>query len=135
MNDKRSPIAIYLEKVIDKSQKNQREIAREIGYEHANMISMFKTGEAKVPLHKLPLLAKALGVDPTHLLRLGLLQYGLADLVETWLGRAASENEEKLFLTRWRAATKNADPAPNPRLEVRVRQMIKEMLIDIQQNP
>ena len=36
---------------------------------------MFKRGEVKVPLNKIPLLAKAINADPAHLFRLALEQY------------------------------------------------------------
>ena len=55
--------------------KTQREIAAELGYDKPNMISMFKTGMAKVPLEKVPALAKAINVDPAFLFRLALQQY------------------------------------------------------------
>ena len=53
-----SSIANYLDKQIEalKGAKSQREIAGEIGYESPNLISMFKRGEARVPLDKIPLL-------------------------------------------------------------------------------
>jgi transcriptional regulator with XRE-family HTH domain len=72
-----SAIAKYIDKKIDelKGVKTQREIAAEIDYDKPNMISMFKRGEARVPLDKIPLLAKALGVDPAHMFRLALEQY------------------------------------------------------------
>jgi hypothetical protein len=82
-----SPIAAYLTRQIEalSGRKTRREIALEIGYDKPNMISMFKRGETKVPLEKIPLLAKALGVDPIHLFRLGLDQYW-PDLQETIAG-------------------------------------------------
>src|ERR1700722_20655079 len=72
-----SAIAKYINKKIDelKGVKTQREIAQEAGYEMPNIISMFKRGESKVPLEKIPLLSKALGVDPAHLFRLALEHY------------------------------------------------------------
>jgi transcriptional regulator with XRE-family HTH domain len=72
-----APIAVFLTRAIDALQgtKSQREIAQEIGYEKPNMISMFKRGEAKVPLEKIPQLARAINVDPAHLLRMALQQY------------------------------------------------------------
>ncbi|MGZ9053126.1 MAG: helix-turn-helix domain-containing protein [Rhodoplanes sp.] len=54
--------------------KSQREIAAELGYERPNIISMMKRGETKLPLDKVPALAKALHVDPAHLFRLALEQ-------------------------------------------------------------
>ena len=70
-------IARFLDRRIDelKGAKTQREIAAEAGYEKPNIISMFKYGEAKVPLDKIPALAKALEIDPAHLFRLALEQY------------------------------------------------------------
>src|SRR5271168_2244911 len=72
-----SAIAKYIDKKIHelKGVKTQREIAQEVGYETPNIISMFKRGESKLPLNKIPLLSKALGVDPAHMFRLALEQY------------------------------------------------------------
>jgi transcriptional regulator with XRE-family HTH domain len=127
-----SAIAKYLEKQIDalKGVKTQREIAREIGYDKPNMISMFKRGEAKVPLDKIPLLAKALHVDPTHLFRLALEQYwpNMGDMIAGIFGRIASENEEAIFLKKWRLATKELDPDPSPALEAAVDRLISEVV-------
>ena len=104
-----SAIAKYIDKKIDelKGVKTQREIAQEAGYETPNIISMLKRGESKVPLEKIPLLAKALGVDPAHMFRLALEQYwpDRSEIIAKLFGRLASENEEEIFLKHWRAAT------------------------------
>ncbi len=128
-----SAIARYLEKQIEalRGVKTQREIANEIGYDKPNMISMFKRGEAKVPLEKIPLLAKALHVEPTHLFRLALEQYwpGLAGTIASIFdGRLATENEEAILLSKWRAATDNMDPDPSPALEAAVDRLISEVV-------
>lgn len=60
--------------------KTQREVAEACGFETPNIITMFKQGKTKVPLDRIGPLAKALDVDPAHLLRLALQQY----LPETW---------------------------------------------------
>ncbi len=115
-----SMIATYLDKKIDelKGVKTQREIASEIGYEKPNMISMFKRGEVKVPLDKIPLLAKALHVDPGHLFRLALEQYWpqLGDTIQAIFGRTVTANEEEILIKPWREATGNLDPAPTARI-------------------
>lgn len=54
--------------------KMQREIAAEIGYEKANVLSMYKRGEAKVPLRRLPDMARALDLDLGLLFRAWLAQ-------------------------------------------------------------
>ncbi len=124
-----SAIAKFLDKQIDslKGIKTQRQIAAEIGYDKPNMISMFKRGEAKVPLDKIPQLAKALGVDAGHLFRLALEQYwpGEAKLILDIFGRTATENEEIILLKKWRAASRNTDPASSARIESVVDAMIE----------
>lgn len=54
--------------------RTARQIAAEVGYKNPNMISMIKTGRAKVPFEKIPALAHALRVDVALLLRLALEQ-------------------------------------------------------------
>jgi len=114
-------IAKFMDQRIEelKYVKNQRDIAEEVGYRTPNMISMLKSGDCKVPLDKIPLIAQALNVDAGHLLRLGLEQYwdGFGEVISDVFGHLASANEERLFLTKWRNVTNNMDPAPTPRME------------------
>ena len=104
-----------------KGFKTQREIAEEVGFNTPNMISMLKNGDSKIPLDKIALLARALDVDPGHLLRLGLEQYwtGLAEVIDEVFGHIASANEFELFLKKWRQVTENTDPKPNSVDEIR----------------
>src|SRR3984957_16290935 len=126
-----SAIAKYIDKKIDelKGVKTQREIAAEIGYDKPNLISMFKRGESRVPLEKIPLLSKALGVDSAHMFRLALEQYwpDRGDIIEKLFGRLASENEEEIFLKPWRTATRNADPETTVKIQVAVTKMIESL--------
>jgi transcriptional regulator with XRE-family HTH domain len=128
-----SPIAKYVNAQIYalKGAKTQREIAVEIGYDKPNMISMFKRGEVKVPLDKIPALAKALQVDPSHLFRLAVEQYwpGLEGTIDTIFGRIATANEEEILLRKWRVATENADPASTPAIDSAVDRMISDVAI------
>ena len=55
-------------------RKTQAEIASEAGFANANMMTFLKTGKNKVPLDRVPSLAKALEVDPAYLMRLALDQ-------------------------------------------------------------
>lgn len=97
-------LSAYLTKQIEalKDIKSQREIAADLGYPKANIISMFKSGEAKVPLDKLPALARSLGVDLGLLLKLGLDQY-FTDDKEGWIDltrvmdRAVTANELEII--------------------------------------
>ena len=126
-----SAIAMFLDKQIDnlKGVKTQREIADEIGYDKQNMISVFKRGEAKVPLDKIPLLAKALSVDAGHLFRLALEQYwpDQGKVILDIFGRTATENEEIILLKKWRAASQDLDPASSARFEAAVDSMLEDL--------
>ena len=127
-----SAIAGYLDKQIDslKGVKTQREIAAEIGYDKPNLISMFKRGETKIPLDKIPLLAKAVGADASHLFRLALDQYWpdlKPTIDEIFERQMASKNETEVFLHKWRAATGNIDPAPNAEIAAAVDKMLADL--------
>lgn len=85
-----------------------------MGYTSINFVSMMKTGAARVPLEKLPALAEILGVDPAHLLRLGLEQYWPElDVVSRVLPAPVTENEMAM-LRAFRRATNHTDPEITP---------------------
>ncbi len=91
--------------------KTQRQIAFECGYDKPNIISMFKRGDTKVPLDKIPALAKALEVDPAMLFRLALEQYwpDMQKVVTEIFGRTVTKHEYEL-VQAIRAATDDMDP-------------------------
>jgi len=70
-----SPTAQYLFDAIEASTKTQKEIAREVGYPSANIITMMKKGETKVPVSRIPALAKALDIDTSELIDIALKEY------------------------------------------------------------
>jgi transcriptional regulator with XRE-family HTH domain len=127
-----SEIAKYLTIQINalSGVKNQRQIASEIGYEQANIISMFKRGETKIPFEKIPALAKALDADPSHLFRLALKQYwpDLEETISQIFGRLATKNEEEILLRKWREETKNMDPSSKETFEKGIDKMFAEAL-------
>jgi len=102
----------YLATLIDKSSLKQNEISGALGYANPNMISMIKTGRTKLPFEKVPAFAKAVGVDPAHLMRLMLKEYApeLLEVLTALLGFPCTQNEAAL-LRVYRKATKDADPA------------------------
>jgi len=67
--------AEFLAEKIDSSEKTQRELADEIGFECVNMISMLKTGTAKVPLNRVAAIALALDIDPAELMERVMAEY------------------------------------------------------------
>ena len=57
-----------------KHKKTQTEIAGVAGFVNPNMVTMIKKGATKLPIDRVPALAKALECDPALLLRLALEQ-------------------------------------------------------------
>ena len=86
------------------------EIARNIGFPNANIISMFRADQAKVPLDKIPVLAEVLQVDLVNLMRLGLEQYwpDERDSIAMVFSRIVTDNEFKL-IQEIRAHTRDSD--------------------------
>lgn len=76
----RTTVADFIADRLAESDKTQREIAQECGFEKPNIITMFKNGSTKLPMNRIGPLAKALDVDPAHLLRLAMCEY----LPDTW---------------------------------------------------
>lgn len=101
----------YLGHQIELSGKKQREIAEALGYERPNIITMFKQGQTKVPIEKVPALARALGLDPAHLLSLAMKEYmpEVYKTVQETLGRTVSKNEYAM-IEAIREITGNQDP-------------------------
>lgn len=111
MTDKTTTIADLIADRVASSNKTQREIAAECGFETPNIITMFKNGTMKVPLSRIGALAKALDTDPAHMLRLAMREY----MPDTWesiehalKSTLLTVNEMKL-LRAYREATGNAD--------------------------
>ncbi|SFU12746.1 helix-turn-helix domain-containing protein [Sedimentitalea nanhaiensis] len=95
MNSIYSPTAILLEKAIDASELTQREIADRVGFKHANIISMLKSGETRVPLNRIPALAQTLGMDEKHFLIIAIQEYhpGVHEVLVDVLGLPLSDAE------------------------------------------
>lgn len=74
-------VAEYISWQIQLCGKSQTDIAREVGFDKPNVITMIKQGKTKVPLAKIGSMAKALEVDPVHFMKLVLSEY-LPDLMD-----------------------------------------------------
>jgi transcriptional regulator with XRE-family HTH domain len=93
-------------------KKTQAEIASDAGFANANMMTFLKNGKNKVPLDRVPSLAKALEVDPAYLMRLALDQAvgaTAAKAITDIFGTPATENERG-WLNELRDASDNSDP-------------------------
>lgn len=93
-------------------RKTQAEIASEAGFPNPNFMTFLKNGRNKVPLDRVPSLAKALEVDPAYLIRLALDQAvgaTAAKAITEIFGTPATENERG-WLQELRDASDNTDP-------------------------
>jgi transcriptional regulator with XRE-family HTH domain len=93
-------------------RKTQAEIATEAGFQNANMLSILKSGKSKIPLDRVPSLAKALEADPAYVMRLALDQavgVTAAKAITDIFGTPVSINERG-WLDEIRAASDNSDP-------------------------
>ncbi|MBP9184424.1 MAG: helix-turn-helix transcriptional regulator [Fuscovulum sp.] len=104
-------------------KKTQAEIASEAGFANANMMTFLKNGRNKVPLDRVPSLAKALEVDPAYLMRLALDQAvgaTAAKAITDIFGTPSTENERG-----WLAELRDASDNSDPRLTARSRSVLR----------
>ncbi|MFL2778482.1 MAG: helix-turn-helix domain-containing protein [Paracoccus marcusii] len=109
-----SPAAIFVRRQTEllAHRKTQKQIAHEAGFVSGNLISMFKSGTSKIPLDRVPALARALETDPALLMRLSLEQaIGLTASVAVLevFGTATTANE-RAWLEEIRDASRQTDP-------------------------
>ena len=90
-----SRTARYLAEAIRRSGKTQVEIARDAGLTKPNVLSMMKLGQTKVPLGRIPAIAKACGADALYFTRLALEEYHpeLFEMLMDTLGESLTEAE------------------------------------------
>lgn len=92
--------------------KTQIAIAAEAGFRSPNMLPMIKSGSAKLPLDRVPGLAKALECDPALLFRMAVEQLATDTTslaIDQIFGTVITENERSWILTI-REASGNSDP-------------------------
>ncbi len=106
-------------------RKTQAEIAAEAGFVNSNMLSMIKGGASKLPLDRVPQLARALESDPAFLLRLAMDQAlgttAAKAVGEIW-GSPLTRNERE-----WIAEIRDASGDTDPRLTARSRSKLREI--------
>ena len=101
-----SPTTEMLGKVLDQTDITRREIAQKAGFPNPNAISMMKKGDMKVPIDRIPALARACGVDPLPLLSCAMHEYMPAEwaVIRDIRGEAVTQDELAL-LRAYREAT------------------------------
>lgn len=97
--------------------KTQAQIASEVGWKTPNVLSMIASGATKMPIERVPALARALDVDPADLLRLTLAQHDLLlwDIIEKACGFIVTDNEKRI-VSLIRELSRDSDPTPTGRL-------------------
>lgn len=113
------PLHLYLSKLIDeRDDLTNVKIAQRLGYARPNVIAMIKTGAMKLPINKVPELARLLGLDPVGLLKRVLGEYEPTtwDTLQTVFGsKLITENEMALvWLFRRFAGGDDPDLTSNP---------------------
>lgn len=101
-----SPVADIVRHAIAHSPRSQKQIARAVGFNHPNVLSMIKAGATRVPLERAPALADALGLDRVAFLTACLCEYqpGLFDVLDEVYGLHHSMDERLLLDTLRRQA-------------------------------
>lgn len=79
---KTKSVADYISSQINACGKSQIQIAKEVGFEKPNVITMIKQGKTKVPVSKIGSMAKALEVDPIFFLKICMQEY-MPDFLDT----------------------------------------------------
>ncbi|MER8565954.1 XRE family transcriptional regulator [Mesorhizobium sp. M0924] len=106
-----------------KPRKTQSLISSEAGFAQHNMLTNIKVGNSKLPLDRVPALAKALECDPALLFRLALEQIGgetTALAIRNIFGSIVTRNEAD-WLEEIRAASNHQDPALTSRARAALR--------------
>jgi predicted XRE-type DNA-binding protein len=104
-------IAAYLDRMIHRAGLKKVEVAKALGYERSNVISMMTKGQMSIPLTKVPALADLLGIERRTLLHMVLREYNpdlLLVLCEVE-GHSLSRNELEI-VEAFRRATDHTDP-------------------------
>ncbi|MHA3980673.1 helix-turn-helix domain-containing protein [Halovulum sp. GXIMD14794] len=121
-------IAGMLARAIDYSGLTQAEISRRAGLGRPNFLSMMKSGEARVPIERIPAIASACGVEPIPLLRAAMREYH----PEVWsvllehFSHPLTRTEEAI-LEAYDEAGEGRDLRMNPALYLACELMFREM--------
>lgn len=110
----RTTVAEFIADRLAASDKTQREISQDCGFESPNIITMLKTGATKLPLNRIGPLAKALNADPAHLLRLVMTEYipDTWDEIENIMQSTVLTANELELVRAYRAVTGDNDARP-----------------------
>lgn len=111
---KKFTVAEFVTGRIAVSRLTQKELAKRLGYDKPNIMTMFKQGLTKVPIEKVPKLAELLECDPLMLLQMVMNEYKPAEFqtIKDICGLPISKNE-RAILEIIREKSSNRDPDPD----------------------
>ncbi len=100
-SDNASQVALFLSHCMASLDIEQKDLAREVGFDNPQIIALIKQGKAQLPLNKIDPVAKALQVEPIHLLRLCLEEYQpeMWQVIEPYLDIPQTADERRLLAT------------------------------------
>lgn len=118
-------VAQRLTQAINASPLTQREIAKRAGFPRSNVISMMKRGEMKIPLDRLPAIARALELDPAEFLGFALREYhpDVHEALQQVMGVPLTAEEVKL-VRMYRRANRSGTLKLEGRLLSRLRTLL-----------
>lgn len=119
-------VAEHLATAIDLSGKTLRVIAEDVGYPKPNILSMMKLGQTKIPIEKVPALARSCGVDEKQFVRSALQEYmpETFKVITASLGQMLTANEIAL-LEAYREIAPNSEIEIDFHTRVRVQDALK----------
>lgn len=127
---KRLLVKDYIEQQLALCNKSQKQVANEIGYDKPNVITMIKQGLTKLPINKVGLLARALNVDPSYLLRLVMSEYhpDSWDTIDEILGTNVVSRQELDLLKFIRKSTGSVElDLSRPKAAEKLSVVLKEL--------
>jgi predicted DNA-binding transcriptional regulator AlpA len=107
-------LATFLAEHQDKVKKSDEEMAEALGFSRASVYTLIKEGKMKLPIGKVPLLARALDVPASDVLMVVLTAHEpeLMEVIgKTWKPMELSANEKRL-LSAYRTLAKGQDVEP-----------------------
>jgi hypothetical protein len=96
-------------------------VAHAVGYINPRTVELFLTGEAKLPLDKVPAMARALDLEPSHLFRMALRQYWGDSSEASVITRCLVSTDEVAILDLLRSITGETELSLTPELVERIR--------------
>lgn len=96
---KKITVAQYLTQVMEASDKSQTRIAEAMGFQSSNVLTLIKKGRTKLPVSRIPDLARLLEIDPFYLLELAMTEYSpqVWAVIEDIATRSLGDGEKKIL--------------------------------------